>query len=332
MKHKLFLVAFTFLLTIIPLKAYSNVSMPGYWNVGTARNLSPISKNADISIQMKSELIKVAIYRGFAVVKGEYIMYNHSSKNINLELGYPENGLFLNKEVQNVIFNDLDNLKVFINDAEIKTNKIKNDSSTNNKVRSWYVWKNNFLAKKETKIVVYYLLDTHYAKIKKGYSSGDGDAFAYIIESGKVWKNNIEKGLVYISLQDNLTEKDIIGFLPFDRLKYSNSDNAIIYSFTDLKPDKENNIIIRYQASPDSFNFDKIKRESQDYYNFLDQIIPNQNMSDYKIMEKKDFSVADYSTYFLLAFLAILIFLTIFLINILRLLIRLFKRNIKKQN
>ena len=42
------------------------------------------------------------------------------------------------------------------------------------------------------KIVVYYLLDTHYAKIKKGYSSGDGDAFAYIIESGKVWKNNIE--------------------------------------------------------------------------------------------------------------------------------------------
>ncbi len=323
-------IVLTILLLFIPFESLANVSMSGYWNVGNIRNLTLLGKDkTDSSIQMKSEFIKVALYKGFAVIKGEYIMFNYSDKDIEIELGYPENGFFLNKkpEIENIIFNNLDNLKVSVNNKEIQVNQLADKVSDKTQIRSWYIWKSKFLANKETKITVYYLLDNHYAHIKKGYSSGEGSAFAYIIESGKVWKNNIENGLVYISLQDGLSDKDIIGAIPFDKLKYSDKDKSIIYNFTDLKPTEEDNIVIRYTKTEKDFDFNKVKASSKSYYQKIDKIDFNKNVNDYVLLNKRDFSVTDYFKYFFIAiFILLLIFLGLFILFLKKILNKFFKK------
>ena len=78
MKHLKNSIAFfcTLLLSCILL---CNASQPGIWNAGGSGSFKLLFEEDSLAykqIQMQSEAIYMQLYKGFAVVKGEYNFYN----------------------------------------------------------------------------------------------------------------------------------------------------------------------------------------------------------------------------------------------------------------
>lgn len=275
-------------------KAYANVSMPGFWNVGTGRSIEPVSlaeiKTAE-NIQMKKENISVLLYKNFAVVKGHYEMLNTSTKPISVTMGYPEHGIFYNKEVENVVFNELQALKVAINDKETTFTTKESELSKSN-LNEWYTWSVNFAPKTITQITVYYLVDTSFAVLKKGYSSISGNGFAYIVESGKVWKDKIGEGTVTIKLMDDLTEENLFNITP-SKVQYDETNQALVYNFKNLEPEHDDNIVIRYRKIKTGINFESITKEALKYYQEVDKLdMLKIDTNNLKTLEKDSFKAS----------------------------------------
>lgn len=322
----LILISFT-LIIIFSNKALSNISMPGFWNVGTGRTIIPIYNQKELyEISMEKEFINVHLYKNFAVVKGEYYMKNNSNKSIKINIGYPETGFFVNKKVENVIFNNLEKLQIVINKENINFKTVVND----NKDKSWYVWETNFEPNSVKKITVYYIVNTNNARIKKGYDSDFGNGFAYILESGKIWKDRIKEGLVAIKLMENLNINDLYGVFPENQLKYDEEKNYILYKFSNLEPTEDNNIIIRYSSNKDNFNFDKITNNYSYYYKILDTEVSNINLNDIEklpTINKNNFKPFPYTlVFFSVLFLISIIFILVFL----KLIVFRFRKKTKK--
>ncbi|HSY61009.1 MAG TPA: hypothetical protein VK796_03990, partial [Cytophaga sp.] len=73
-----FLIQFSFYL--LPVLAFSNAAAPGIWQAGGAANFSLLYPEDSVlysNIQMVKEKISIELYKGYAVVKGKYWMYNH---------------------------------------------------------------------------------------------------------------------------------------------------------------------------------------------------------------------------------------------------------------
>jgi hypothetical protein len=266
--------------------------MPGFWNVGGGGGFVPyFAKDSAYfdKIQMKSEFITIQLFNGYAIVKGEYYMYNHSKEKIKMKVGYPLNGTIDHPSSYAVVFEGFEDFKVMIGDSSVKhtlfnaqNENHKNATKNITAIRDWYVWDNEFEAEKITKITVYFIVNTKNAKIKKGYESQEAAGFTYVLESGQAWKDKIEKGVIYIKLEDKLTIEDILGASPKNLLSYKNN-KELLYTFTNLEPNQENNIVLRLKEykSPTntSTEFEKIKNNSSDYYKNIDTI----NTQDFKI-------------------------------------------------
>ncbi len=302
-------------LIILPLlltttNVMANAGMPGFWDVGTARTLLP-AFSEDIKdseqIEMQSENIKVNLYPGFAIVKGEYYMLNTSKKNINIHVGYPENGIFINKILDNVIFNELSNLEVYIDKKKVPVSLLKSNLEKKSTLDKWYVWQNKFESKKLTKITVYYMVDTHFAHLHMGYDTSEGNGFAYILESGKLWKNKISHGNIIINLMEGLNRNDIVGILPKSTLEYDKESNSIRYKFSNLEPSQNDNIIIRYKDRTDKFKFDKIKSNYKNYYSEIDKSVVISSPEHWETITESNFEIFPMTMYILLGILCFII-------------------------
>jgi hypothetical protein len=89
---------FIFLFCILPLKAFSNAAQPGFWNAGgtgTFSLLYPQDLEQFQKIQMVKEKVSIQLYKGYAVVKGEYWMYNDTKDSIRINVGYPLNSSYI---------------------------------------------------------------------------------------------------------------------------------------------------------------------------------------------------------------------------------------------
>jgi hypothetical protein len=281
---------------------FGNAAMPSISNVGTGNSFTPFfpaDAKLGQQIAMQSEVVKVNLYPGFGVVKGEYQMFNTTTKPITIKVGYPNNGNFINPQIDaqlqssdskigNVFFNELAALKVLVNGQPVKTNMLKQD------YLNWHVWSMEFAPQKDTSITVYYMIDTHKAQIQRGYNSSTNNGFAYILESGKLWKDKIQKGTVFIKLNDGLTEGDLLGVVPRKTLKYNKKDNYLIHQFTDLEPDNSSNILINYRnRATFNFDFDRQKAQAASYYQQIDSlIIPVAEPNSLGVIDKDDFSVS----------------------------------------
>ena len=85
------------LLLLLPFLAFSNAAQPGFWNAGGTGNFSLLYPEDSASyqkIQMVKELVAIQLYRGYAVVKGQYWMYNDTEEEVNIKVGYPLNAHF----------------------------------------------------------------------------------------------------------------------------------------------------------------------------------------------------------------------------------------------
>lgn len=308
MKRKIF---FILAILIFHTNNFANIAMPGYWNTGTGRTFFPFFKEDSIhfgKVQMKEELITVQLYRGFAVVKGVYKMLNLTDENIFLRVGFPVNGTLDHPIVNNLMFEELYNLKVLVDGNEVDAsslseyvthraekygrvfpfpevkNPIHNLYADNN---NWYVWEANFKANAVTEIIVYYILNTNDASQLKGYDKDHSNAFAYILESGEAWGKNIENGKIVVQLMDELSEDDVDGIYPSYAFKLYEG-NYLIYEFENLDPRSDNNIVLRYSERDSNFDFEKIIDESKKYFLKIDEMNLSQNMRMKQFEEPKE--------------------------------------------
>lgn len=315
--------SYVFLLILVCEFAFANVAMPGFWNVGGNGEFVPLFQKDLVhlgKVQMQSESIKILIYKGFAIVKGEYNMLNLTDSVVDMQVAYPINSAYFDKDIFSVHFQDLENLQIWI-DGKQTQSKLLNDKDqekanihTPKHLRStpsnWYVWQMRFAAKSITKITVYYMLNTNYATMKSGYNSEPNNGFAYILESGKAWAKNIEEGKILIQLKDGLKLKDILGIKPFNQFKANAQTQQLLYDFKNLEPDSSSNILMRYGEKIADFDYEKIKKDFAKYYQEIDKLSTESlDLSAFQPFKATDFKVHQWFggflvgiAFFLLAF------------------------------
>jgi len=315
--------------------ALGNAAMPGMWSSGHGGRFIPLFKQDSVhlgKIQMQRELVLINLYPGFAAVKGEYWMYNTTDQPVTMRVGYPINGRYPAELVSNVMFGDLYQLKASVNDQPVTVVKAaEGDDSVYNvidemQVDNWYYFTCTFAPKKLTNITVYFLNNTNEAQLSQGYSKEKGSAFAYILESGKAWAGNIERGQVLIKLNEDISLKDFKGIYPTNIL--FGDDKHIQFAFTNLEPDSSNNILLWYKAGESNFNFSLIETNAIRYFKELDAFpITEFDTADARKISKDDFEPHDSSFTWLWVILIGIILLGIGLvIGIIYLIYRLIKR------
>jgi hypothetical protein len=280
-------IAIVCLMWMVSVAAFANSAMPGLWQAGANGKFIPLFASDSIyfgKIQMQHEQILVNLYPGFAVVKGEYYMYNNTNEAINMHVAYPKQARFSDTMVQNVIPSYIDALKVLVNDsptdlmrkkdAAFDTMMYKPDRqmvaiTTEQDYENWFVWEMTFAPKAFTKITVYFLTDNSHAKLSRGYSRDKGSAFTYVLESGRAWGGSIDSGKICIQLKEGLTTKDVKAILPYNTLK--GDDTHLLYQFVNKEPTEKDNLLIWYKESAQDSSFEnKIVPDAAKYFAEID--------------------------------------------------------------
>jgi hypothetical protein len=315
---------------------YSNAAMPGMWSAGHGGRFIPLFKADSIhlgKIQMQRELVLINLYPGFAAVKGEYRMMNTTDQPITIRVGYPINGKYNAALVDNVMFRDLYNIRALVNDQPANVVKAAEGYDSVYKVidemqvDNWYYFTCTFAPKQLTKITVYFLTDNSEAQLSRGYSRDKGNAFAYILETGRAWAGKIERGQVLIRLNEGLSLKDFRGVYPLNTL--SGDDTHLRFAFTNLEPDSSNNILLWYHSGKhDDFKFETISTNAEKYFTTLDAFPVNEfEGPGLKKIDKDDFEPHDKAMQWLLWIVIGLLVLGVgVLIFVIYLIIRLVKR------
>jgi hypothetical protein len=273
--------------------SFANVSAPTI-SFGSGRTLtSLVSKNtkAVAKIQMQSEVVRINLYPGFSVVKGEYHMVNTSKETVKIQVGYPSydrTAQTMENPSQVQTSGDLSNLRALVNGREVSTAKV-DDQGT------WYVWPMEFPPQRATDITVYYMTNTWRGIKVPSYSIISTDKqlnlFEYILESGAVWGKKIEKGTIFIKLDRTMSDRSILGILPKGILKYNSQERYLIYRFENLKPTSANNIRINYGDAPPNKNFQEESKQFQQYYQDIDRlVVPATDPPNLVLLTQTEFS------------------------------------------
>jgi hypothetical protein len=291
---------------------------------------------------MQKELVVINLYKGYAVVKGEYWMYNTTNKDITMTTGYPVNGQYPQDVVKNVVFDRLYNLKVLIDEKEVgykttldsnnrRSGSTKDFEGTSFQNSDWYFWKTTFKAGNITKLTVYFITDNSAAKLREGYSAEHGNAFAYILETGKAWAGSIDSGKVLINLKDGLTLKDIKGIYPDSTLKGDNIH--LSFSFTNLEPQPSNNILLWYKGiAYGDFKLDNVLANTKNLYADIDAFPLAAFNGSFTILSVQNFKIHDSSSWIfggIFAGIALVVLLVIGLI--IYVIVKLIKGNTNKR-
>lgn len=268
------------LLVSFQFKAQANAAMPGFWDVGAGISFIPFFAKDSVhlgKVQMQSELVSIMLYPGFAVVKGEYYMYNLSNKVVTMATGYPINSSFMNKATYSVHMSDLHNLKVKVNNKNVTVKRASSQNiepyhhKTLDHSDNWYIWEASFAPQKVTKLTVYFLVNTNAAQLRKGYNADYHNGFSYLLESGRAWAKDIGKGRIYVHMMDTLKVKSVQGVYPFKTFK-TDGKKQMVYDFENLEPTEKSNIVIRYAKKLDDFNFDTISQSAAAYFKKIDAL------------------------------------------------------------
>jgi preprotein translocase subunit Sss1 len=281
-----------------------NAAMPGMWGPGHGGRFYPLFKEDSIyfgKIQMQRELVLINLYPGFAAVKGEYWMYNTTDKPVTMRVGYPINGRYDAALVSNVMFEDIYRLTALVNDQPANVIKAAEGYDSVYRVidqmqmNNWYYFTCTFAPKQLTKITVYFLTNNNDVALSKGYARDYGNAFAYILESGRAWAGKIESGQVLINLKDDLSIKDFRGVYPVNTLV--GDKKHLQFEFTNLEPDSSNNILLWYHPGKhENFKFKTILANTTAYFKELDVFpLAEFHSAEFKKIDKDDFKPHDSS-------------------------------------
>lgn len=255
----------------------SNVSQPGIYNSGgtTFSMLFPEDSLAYKKVQMQEEAIYIQLYKGYAVVKGTYKMVNTSSEKLSFRMGYPINGIYNggNHYLNQVSLDSIYKFKVKSNHQNVEI--LKSNFEETNEVMTfnndnWLLWKMDFLPKGINIVEVYFIVNTNNAQITKGYSQEHCNAFTYLLESGKVWKQPIENGNFTVELKDNLKLESIHGISDHFGVKRVPNKEILAASKTKFSPTPEDNLIITYSETVKNFDFEMVLQNEVTLYHSID--------------------------------------------------------------
>ena len=257
----------------------SNVSQPGIYNSGgmAFTMLFPEDSLAYKKVQMQEEKIYIQLYKGYAVVKGTYKMVNTSNEKLNFKMGYPIKGIYNGGEVEinQVQLDSIYKFKVKSNYKELPIDKSIQDDSDNVMTfnnQNWLTWQMNFSPKEINFVEVYFIVNTNDGQVAKGYNRKDVNTFVYLLESGSVWKQPIEKGSFIVELKDNLKLEDINGISFHFNFKKHSTQNILFGTKTNFSPTPKDNLIISYINITESFDFNAILKNESKLFNSIDEL------------------------------------------------------------
>lgn len=285
MKTKLFKIlrtAFLLMAIVLYQKNFANAAQPGIWNAGGTvyTMLYPEDANTFKKVQMQQERIFIQLYKGFAVVKGTYVFKNTLNEYLQFKMGYPINGIYSGGEndLNQIILDSLSQFKIKANNRwltledenhpEINTNTQNINAFSDN----WKVWQMQFAPNEIQKVEVYFIVNTNEARIRKGYDIEKRNAFIYLLESGNVWKNNIEKGEFYIQLMNGLTPENIQGISEGFGFKFNTQYQIFAGQKTNFTPTPKDNLIINYSQFNENFSFEKVIKQTNELFVKIDQM------------------------------------------------------------
>lgn len=285
MKAKLFKIlriAFLLMAIVLHQKIFANAAQPGIWNAGGTvyTMLYPEDAYTFKKVQMQQERIFIQLYKGFAVVKGTYVFKNTSNEYLQFKMGYPINGIYSGGEydLNQIILDSLSQFKIKANNRwltledenhpEINTNSQNINAFSEN----WKVWQMNFSPNEIQRVAVYFIVNTNEARIRKGYDIEKRNAFIYLLESGSVWKDKIEKGEFYIQLMNGLTPENIQGISEGFGFKFNTQYQIFAGQKTNFTPTPKDNLIINYSQFNENFSFEKVIKQTNELFVKIDQM------------------------------------------------------------
>lgn len=248
----------------------ANTAQPGVWSAGgtgTFSLLFPEDTAAYKKIQMKQELVSIQLYPGFAIVKGEYWMYNAENYSITLKAGYPVNEMFEGQGIEKmeIRFDSLYKIRAKVDGQQVNISR----SAAN-----WYVWETTFKPQSYTKIEVYFLMNTNEAATIKGYERQEMNSFIYILQTGSTWKSAIEQGMVLFQLKGGLQMSEVFGTRPDSVFKVNEERKILLFQFENLVPKQENNLLVSYGKRIEKFDFQAIVKDFEQYFAEIDRLYP----------------------------------------------------------
>lgn len=278
--HKILCTAFLLITITLAQKTFANAAQPGIWNAGGTvyTMLYPEDANTLKKIQMQQERIFIQLYKGFAVVKGTYVFKNTTNEHLQFKMGYPINGIYSGGEndLNQIILDSLSRFKINANNRwltleqenhpEINTNTQNINAFSDN----WKVWQMQFAPNEIQKVEVYFIVNTNEARIRKGYNIEKRNAFIYLLESGSVWKNNIEKGEFYIQLMDGLTPENVQGISNGFGFKFNTQYQIFVGQKTNFSPTPKDNLIINYSVFNENFLFENVIKQTNELFAKID--------------------------------------------------------------
>lgn len=285
MRAKLFKILRTsFLLMTIVLhqKNFANAAQPGIWNAGGTvyTMLYPEDANTFKKVQMQQERIFIQLYKGFAVVKGTYVFKNTSNEHLQFKMGYPINGIYSGgaNDLNQIILDSLSQFKIKANNKWLILEEEKhpeintNTQNINAFSENWKVWQMNFSPNEIQRVAVYFIVNTNEARIRKGYDIEKRNAFIYLLESGSVWKDKIEKGEFYIQLMNGLTPENVHGISEGFGFKFNSQYQIFAGQKTYFSPTPKDNLIINYSEFNENFSFENAIKQTNELFAKIDQM------------------------------------------------------------
>lgn len=280
--HKILFTAFLLITITLAQKTFANAAQPGIWNAGGTvyTMLYPEDAITFKKVQMQQERIFIQLYKGFAVVKGTYVFKNTTNEHLQFKMGYPINGIYSGGEndLNQIILDSLSQFKIKANNKwlslekenhpEINTNTQNINAFSDN----WKVWQMQFAPNEIQKVEVYFIVNTNEARIRKGYNIEKRNAFIYLLESGSVWKNNIEKGEFYIQLMNGLTPENVQGISNGFGFKFNTQYQIFAGQKTNFSPTPKDNLIINYSQFNENFSFEKVIKQTNELFAKIDQM------------------------------------------------------------
>ncbi|RKD18652.1 hypothetical protein BCY91_15055 [Pelobium manganitolerans] len=280
--HK-FLVTALFLIAVATSqKVFANAAQPGVWNAGGTvfTMLYPEDSLTFKKVQMVEEKIYIQLYKGYAVVKGTYLFRNTTKDKLNFKMGYPINGIYYGGDIElnEVVLDSLSSFKVKAKNQWLSLlpeshPELNNDnSSAVPSDDNWMVWQMNFAPEESQTVEVYFVVNTNNAKVRKGYNTESHNAFIYLLESGSVWKNPIEKGSFYVQLMDGLTTENINGISQGFGFRYNETHKLYAGAKTNFSPTPKDNLVVTYYEHNEHFVFEKALLQTENLFSKIDEM------------------------------------------------------------
>lgn len=257
-----------------------NASQPGIWNGGGTvfTMLYPKDSLTFKKVQMQEERIYIQLYKGYAVVKGTYLFRNTTDEALDFKMGYPVNGIFYggDSEQNEVILDSLSRFKIRAKEnwlPLLQEAHPKLDLPSETTVSfgdNWKVWEMAFSPSESQVVEVYFIVNTNEARVQKGYNIEQRNAFIYLLESGNVWHQPIEKGHFYVQFMNDLGNTDISGISPGFEFVYNERHRLFAGSKSNFSPTPKDNLIVTYHAYNPDFTFDKIIAQADSLFSEID--------------------------------------------------------------